>query len=239
MDRPAASRRPFLTARWENLILANFAVPDDLLLPRLPRGLDLDRWEGRAFVSLVAFEFRNTRVFGISWPGYRDFPEINLRFYVRRGSDRGVIFIREIVGLRLVARIARWVYNEPYRVSALKSFVTRTSDVVEVEHRLPGRDRVHTIRATGSVPAIRAAPDNVEHFFKEQRWGFGQTRRGATLMYEVDHPLWATYPVRSFSIDLDWDAVYGPEWGFLTKATPASVILAAGSPVSVYRHRPV
>src|SRR2546429_431786 len=89
--------RPFLTGRWTNLFLASFAVPDELLLRRLPPGLELDRYHGRAFVSLVAFDFLDTRVFAIPWPGYRNFPEVNLRFYVRHGEQRGVVFIRELV----------------------------------------------------------------------------------------------------------------------------------------------
>src|SRR4051812_21154653 len=48
--------RPFLTARWSNLFLATYPVPDELLSPRLPPGLDLDRRDGSAFVSLVAFD---------------------------------------------------------------------------------------------------------------------------------------------------------------------------------------
>jgi len=239
MAREPAKRRPFLTARWENLFLANYAVPDDMLLPRLPTGLELDRWEGRAFVSLVAFHFRDTRVFGIPWPGYRHFAEINLRFYVRRGEDRGVIFVRELVGLHLVARIAWWVYNEPYRVMPLASSVAHTDDGLTIEHRLTGPDRGYTIRASGAKPRWRPEPGTAEHFFKEQRWGFGRTRRGESLQYEVDHPVWETYSVRDFTIDLDWAAVYGPEWAFLTKATPESVVFAAGSPVAVYRHRRV
>jgi hypothetical protein len=79
---------PFLTARWSNLCLLTYAVPPSLLEPRLPRGLTLDLRAGDAFVSLVAFDFLDTRVLGIPWPGFRDFPEISLRFYVRRGDDR-------------------------------------------------------------------------------------------------------------------------------------------------------
>jgi hypothetical protein len=56
------------------------------------------------------------------------------------------------------------------------------------------------------------------------------------LRYHVEHPVWETYSVHDYSIDVDWEALYGPEWAFLTKATPESVILAAGSPVSVYGH---
>src|SRR5882672_8618368 len=87
----------FLTARWTNLFLATYAVPQELLRPRLPPGLDLDLRDGQAFVSLVAFDFLDTRVLGVPWPGYRNFPELNLRFYVRHGERRGVVFVREYV----------------------------------------------------------------------------------------------------------------------------------------------
>src|SRR5262245_26571807 len=112
---------PFLTARWSNLFLATYAVPHDLLRPRLPPGLELDIWERQAFVSLVAFDFLQTRVLGVPWPGYRDFPEVNLRFYVRHGNQRGVTFIREFVPRRLVAWMARLLYNEPYVAAPMRS----------------------------------------------------------------------------------------------------------------------
>ena len=71
---------PFLTARWSNLVLLNYAVPDSVLLPYLPRGIELDRRDGQAFASLVAFDFLDTRVLGVAWPGFRSFAEMNLRF---------------------------------------------------------------------------------------------------------------------------------------------------------------
>ncbi|HTG49386.1 MAG TPA: DUF2071 domain-containing protein, partial [Gemmatimonadales bacterium] len=77
-------------------------MPDEALAPHLPPGLALDRWEGHAFVSLVAFDFLDTRVGGIPWPGFTAFPEVNLRFYVREGDRRGVVFIAELVPSRMV-----------------------------------------------------------------------------------------------------------------------------------------
>src|SRR4051794_14135342 len=104
--------RPFLNARWLNLFLATYAVPASLLERRLPPGLELDTRDGQAFASLVAFQYENTRVLGVPWPGYRNFAELNLRFYARRGGERGVVFLREFVPQRLVAWVARTVYNE-------------------------------------------------------------------------------------------------------------------------------
>lgn len=48
----------FLSARWENLIMANYAIDPDILNPYLPKGVELDFYEGNAYVSLVGFMFK-------------------------------------------------------------------------------------------------------------------------------------------------------------------------------------
>jgi len=103
-----------------------------------------------------------------------------------------------------------------------------------MRYALDWAGRTHTISVTAEDAPFRPAVDSIEHFFKEHRWGFGVARDGGTLRYEVDHPAWSAYPVRSYSIDVDWAAVYGPEWAFLADAQPVSIMLAAGSPVSVW-----
>jgi hypothetical protein len=223
----------FLTAQWNNLFLATYAVPPALLENRLPPGLVLDQREGNAFVSLVAFEFLDTRVFGIPWPGYRNFGELNLRFYVRQGEQRGVVFIREFVPQRLIAWMARLLYNEPYVAAPISVVRQDGPEVITMEYRLQYAGREHRITATGSKPPFQPAEDSTEHFFKEHHWGYGTTRSGQAIRYEVGHPLWAVYPVRSWSLDFDFASVYGPEWGILQQATPISTILAVGSPITV------
>jgi hypothetical protein len=73
-----------------------------------------------------------------------------------------------------------------------------------------------------------------EHFFKEHHWGFGVTRSGRTLRYEVTHPLWQVFPIRDYRLDLDWASIYGPEWGFLARESPCSTVFAVGSEIAVY-----
>src|SRR5687768_6647094 len=98
--------RPFLTTRWTNLAIATYAIPPKLLSPYVPPGLEPVTRRGDAYVSLVAFDFSATRVWGIPWPGYRNFSELNLRCYVTDGDERGVVFIREYIGRRAIASIA-------------------------------------------------------------------------------------------------------------------------------------
>jgi len=229
----ALSRWAFLTAEWRHLCLFTYAVDPARLERHLPPGLELDTKDGKAFVSLVAFDFLHTRVLGVSWPGFRDFPEINLRFYVRQGETRGVAFIREYVPARLVALLARTLYNEPYRRARMASSLRESEHAIEVEHVLHVGGRAQRLRVlahrTESVPGEHST----SHFFKEHSWGFGRSRQGALLRYEVRHPVWATYPVERFDLDWEFGAVYGPEWADLSQASPVSVILAKGSPIRV------
>jgi hypothetical protein len=231
-------RFPFLTARWTNLALLTYQLDPAMLQPFVPPGCRLDLRNGHAFASLVAFDFAGTRVLGVAWPGFINFPEINLRFYVRyqdhTGDHRGVCFIREYVPQQTVARLARWIYNEPYKVAPMTSDVTLDAETISMSHRLRIEDRYNKLKVIGSRTTICPSPDSIERFFKEHEWGFGTSRRGRLIRYKVSHPIWNIHPVRSFELDWDWTAVYGPHWEPLQKMQPMSVILAEGSAVKVF-----
>jgi uncharacterized protein YqjF (DUF2071 family) len=227
-------RRKFLTAQWRNLILANFAVPEELLRPLVPPGCALDRREGSCWASLVGFQFLGTRVLGIGWPGFRNFPEWNLRFYVSHEGQRGVCFVREFVPQWTVATIARVIYNEPYRSARMTMDVKDEPETLTATYTVKWANHIHSLSAVGAKPAVRPASDSLEHWFKEHSWGFGTSRRRKLIRYEVNHPEWDVYPVREFKFDVDWATLYGPEWAPMNGAAPASVVLAAGSDISVY-----
>ena len=94
------------------------------LIDRVPTGTTLDSWRGQTFVSLVGFQFQNTKVLGVPVPSHQSFEEVNLRFYVRRvvGDEirPGVVFIRELVPRLAVGGMARLLYREPYRVVPMR-----------------------------------------------------------------------------------------------------------------------
>lgn len=223
------SESPFLTARWQDLLLVTYKVPDALLAPRLPPGITLERWEGSALVSLVAFDFLDTRVLGVPWPGFVDFPELNLRFYVRdeAAGRRGVCFVREYVPSHLVSMIARALYNEPYQGADY----TRDG----ADHVLVVGGREHRIGSVRSGEPSTPPADGLQHFLKEHEWGYGVTRGGARLTYRVEHPVWRTWPTVEARLDVDFGLLYGEEWAFLNEAEPMSVVSAEGSAIAVYK----
>lgn len=108
----------FLSACWENMIMANYAVNPEILKPYLPNGVELDFYNDETYISLVGFMFKQTSLFNIPIPLLGPFEEINLRFYVKRvESDiikRSVVFINETVPYELVAWLANKLYKAHY-----------------------------------------------------------------------------------------------------------------------------
>jgi uncharacterized protein len=228
-------RISFLSARWERLLLLTYDIDPQLLAPYLPPGIVPDTIDERAFISLVAFDFLDTKVIGIRWTGYINFPEINLRFYVRHPDGRrGVVFIREYVPKRLIAWLARMLYNEPYQAAPMTSSWTESEDSFQLQHELRVGTAVQQLQVElGKNPAM-STEDSMDHFFKEHSWGFGQTRSGRLLEYEVWHPFWETLPVKNCTLKWDWGAVYGEEWAFLANQKPFHKAFALGSEIRVY-----
>jgi len=246
---PTASDRQvrpvFLTAQWRHLLLLNFPAPADAVAPYLPAGLEVDDYYGETFVSIVGFTFSETRVLGFPVPGHRNFPEVNLRFYVRRRVEgelrRGVVFIREIVPRRLVAHIARIFYNENYGVqpmrAALPSSGTHSRLEGRVAYRWRSAGRWQGIAAELAGEPALPAPGSLEHFIIEHYWGYGTRRDGRTLEYGVEHPRWQISPVGDVEWSCDVAATYGPQFRTLLSRPPANAFYATGSPVVVRRPR--
>ena len=122
----------FLKANWENIIMANYAIDPEILIPYLPKGVELDFYNGKAYVSLVGFMFKKTKLFNIPIPVFGTFEEINLRFYVQRKEDgitkRGVVFINETIPYRIVAWMANKLYNEHYTVVPTRHSIVENLD---------------------------------------------------------------------------------------------------------------
>lgn len=230
---------PFLTARWEHLALLNFECPPELLEPRVPAGTELDLWNGAALVTLVAFMFRDTRVWGIPIPGHRTFEEVNLRFYVRREGRgegrRGVVFIRELVPRSAVAVVARWLYNEPYRTASMSHSIELDPErggTVEYAWRTGGDSFGVVAEAEG--PAREPDAGSEAEFVTEHYRGYTRQRDGGTLEYRVEHTRWSAWDaeVRSGG---PWRSLYGPGLGSVMDRGPRSSFLALGGPVAVHR----
>ncbi len=237
-------RRIFLSAEWRYLLMLNFEVPPELLLPLVPAGTELDLWEGRALVSVVGFRFLRTKVLGVAVPWHRDFDEVNLRFYVKRLMPdgevrRGVTFVREIVPRRAIARAARLVYNEPYSRLPVRSIApSRETDAPgTIEYAWRTSSGWANISATAVSAPLLAKAQSEAAFITEHYWGYTRQRDRGTVEYEVSHPPWKVWEVQSATLSENAAHFYGTPFEQLLARAPHSAFLAAGSPVSVFKPR--
>lgn len=244
-DESGPRSRPFLTAQWRHLAIVNFRVDPAQLAPLVPRGTELDLFHGEAYVSLVGFQFLDTRLAGWSIPGHRNFSELNLRYYLRRevGSElrRGVAFIKELVPLWAVAQVARWWYAENYATHSMRSEIESSPDgPAQVRYQWKVAGRWNQLRlATTALPALPKVGSQDE-FIVEHYWGYSRGRGARPLEYRVEHPRWLVRPVADASaIQLECDSrrLYGEALGEALEAAPVSALIAEGSPVTVYAPR--
>ncbi len=226
----------FLTAEWRRLIMANYEVSPALLERHVPYGTELDEWNGRCYVSLVGFLFRNTRVRGIPIPWHRTFEEVNLRFYVRYRHEgewrRGVVFIREIVPRTAIATVANLLYRENYRAMPMRHEWVESPERLAVTYQWKLR-RWHTLGVVAENRPLPIAAGSEEEFITEHYWGYAVWDERTTNQYQVTHPRWQVYPIIDRTIDIDTGLVYGDEWAGLTGEEPRSVFLAEGSEIAV------
>jgi uncharacterized protein YqjF (DUF2071 family) len=229
---------PFLTAEWRHLVMLNYEVDAALLSPLAARGTELDAWQGRTYVSLVGFLFLDTRIKGFPVPFHRNFEEVNLRFYVRRRAEgeerRGVVFIQELVPKRLLAAVARGVYNEKYRALPMSHDIRAEGQRRFIKYEWTASGATHGITARTSGEPVPLTPGSEAEFITEHYWGYTQQRDGGSLEYRVAHPSWRVFAETEASFQGNFAAVYGAEYRMLDGATPRSAFVAEGSAITVF-----
>ena len=251
---------PFLTALWRRPLLLSWPAPDAALLPLLPAGLCLDRWQGRAYISLVGICFADTRVWGL--PAYpRCYAQVNLRFYVRRRDAGipapGVVFIRQIVPHRITAGAARILYGEPFALRPVVCAITPPGSGISdaggnssggsVAYRWQDANgRWHSFRAT--VPTATAgdcdadadglaAPGSLADFLTARYWGYNGKPHGPTRAYRVTRSPWRLQPAAAVATDSDFAAEYGPALPAAMSGPPVSALLADGGRARIHLPR--
>ena len=235
--------RIFLSTEWRDLLMLNYEIDPALLQPFVPRGTELDSFEGTTYVSLVGLRFARTKLFGlISVPFHSDFDEVNLRIYVRRceGSEirRGVMFIREIVSLPAVTFLARLAYAENYRTLPLRHSINLTDSGGSIEYSWES--------ASAAVSHPRA---NARHFISRRRRQprtihlrtllglFAPPQRQLPRISRRSRADGRIWRASSAAFEGDGAALYGSDFGSVLSQPPRSAFIADGSAVLVYAAR--
>jgi uncharacterized protein YqjF (DUF2071 family) len=168
--REAPAARPVMRQIWRHLGFLHWPIDGATVARRLPPGLELDTFEGVAYLGLVPFTIPLSRTPRLGLPLAPAFHEVNLRTYVHRGGrDPGVWFFSLDAASRLAVAGARAAYHLPYFHARMSMEVTGDATISYRSRRPHARvaaELAAEYAPTG--PAVPAAAGTREFFLAER-----------------------------------------------------------------------
>jgi hypothetical protein len=186
-----------MTQRWNDLLFAHWPIPAASLAHLMPEGIQVDTFQGSAWLGVVPFWMDRIKLRGIpSIPGARRFPELNLRTYVRdqRTGTPGVFFLSLDARNLFAVTFARTIFSLPYYWAEMHldqcnerefSFYSR--------RRLAGNQVIFKARYRGLGPTHKLADirsGSLEFFLTERYSLFTRNRAGETIRANLHHIPW-------------------------------------------------
>jgi uncharacterized protein YqjF (DUF2071 family) len=223
-----------LFMRWVDLAFLHWRVSPDVLRPHIPSQLEVDTFDGSAWIGVVPF--RMTHVHPIALPPIptvRDFPELNVRTYVRSGGRAGVWFFSLDAASRLAVFGARVSVGLPYFYASMLQ--RRTAAAVHYEsvrvgyHSAPAELRARYAPA-GAV--FHAHGGSLEHWLTHRMCLFS-TWMGKLMRVDVEHAPW---PLQGCIADVERNTMTDA-LGITLPADPPHALFAGT--LDVWAHLPV
>ena len=185
---------PWIMAqRWHDLLFAHWPVPVAALRPLIPATLELDLYEGQAWLGIVPFRMAGVRLRATpALPWLSAFPEVNVRTYVTLGGKPGVWFFSLDAANSIAVSIARAWFHLPYFRARMRC--DRHSDEIRYlserrHHGAPSallRCSYHPVGA-----AFEPQPGSLEHFLTERYCLYAADPQGRLFRGEIHHPPWS------------------------------------------------
>jgi uncharacterized protein YqjF (DUF2071 family) len=158
--------RPTLSMRWKHLLFVHWRVPVASLRPLIPEPLQIDTYDGAAWVGFVPFVMESVRpVWLPPIPKLFDFPEANVRTYVRYGEQRGVWFFSLDAAHRLGVWVARRFWKLPYYYARMWWEMLAPSEIVYTTTRKKRPRPYARVRYRFSGEPRETEPNTLEHFW--------------------------------------------------------------------------
>jgi len=183
---------------WHDLLFAHWPVNAAVLGNLVPAGIGLDVFDGTGWLGVVPFRMTNVAPRAVpSLPWISEFPELNVRTYVRVGDRPGIFFFSLDAGSALAVQVARTLLNLPYFVAEMSVLPNNTMIEYESQRESPAVPAVlsASYRPVGSV--FQAARGSLEYFLTERYCLYNLDHQGAPYRLEIHHPRWHLQPAQA------------------------------------------
>lgn len=193
--RPPEGRSPSGHQGWRQLLFAHWSYAPELVRALVPAELELDLWDGKAWVGVVPFEMRDIRLAHMPKLLGLDFLETNLRTYVHYKGEPGVYFFSLEASSRLAVRAARLGWGLPYFKARMSAALGATP--IRYESTRAGAPDARLVAEYEIGPALGLSePGTFEHFLLERYYLFAE-KRGQIKKGHVHH---VPYPAHSVTL---------------------------------------
>jgi uncharacterized protein len=231
VERQLPSRlSPVMYQRWLHLLFLHWPLATDIVQRTLPEGLEVDTFEGNAWVGIVPFFMRGVRPAGfLSVPGISNFLELNLRTYVRDAFGRpGIWFYSLDANQALAVCLARVAFGLPYEFAHMRARIS-DGEIDYWSHRYDAKNSLHyRYRASGNLGEARLGSFE---FFVVERYRLFACRGTKLFTGRVHH---SPYQLRKVVVT-DADPELFAMDGFKTPAeAPAHALYSKRVDVSIY-----
>ncbi len=212
---PLPERRWTWRQSWCHLLFAHWRVPAEEIARYLPPPLEVDTFDGEAFVALVPFQMHDVALRPFPpVPGTASFPELNLRTYVRHGDRPGVWFFSLDASNALAVWAARTFFHLPYYSARMRLSADEVATYQFESQRLPRRYylkdqpqcRFRAQYRPTSAPR-QAMPGTLEHFLTERYCLYADFGGGDVRRLEVHHKPW---PLCDAEAELHENSMFQP-----------------------------
>jgi uncharacterized protein YqjF (DUF2071 family) len=202
---PLPAGRWRMAQRWNDLLFAHWPIPIDEMARLLPAGLEVDTFDGYAWVGVVPFwiDQARTRAVGercITVPGAATFCELNLRTYVRSSATglHGVYFFALDAASALAVIGARTLFHLPYFLASMHQQIDPDGTVEYSSKRLLTSRSIRfkaSYRGLGLVAGL-SRPGTLEHFLTE-RYCLLTQHEGKVQVAHIHHLPWPLEPAEA------------------------------------------
>ena len=196
---PIPERPWVLRQTWRRLLFLHWPVPARVLRDLVPAALEVDTFDGEAWIGVVPFEMEGVRPRGLpAVSRLSDFAELNVRTYVRHRGKSAVYFFSLDAASRPAVRIARRLFHLPYFDAHMA--VAEADEAVQY-HSYRTHQRAHPATFVGAYrptgPVALSRPGTLDHWLTE-RYAFATTdRQGGVVLGEIHHPPWPLQPAEA------------------------------------------
>lgn len=224
------SRRgePMLIAGWKDALMIHFEVAAEALQRDVP--FELDLWNGRAFVSLVAFTMRGMRprvggrVTELLFRPIATHEFLNVRTYVRHGRECGIHFLAEWLTNRLAVMLGPGTFGLPYhhgRIEYHRDNGLLSGRVVDVK---TGTELAYKGRLSEPAVFQPCLAGSLNEWLMERYTAFNAAG-GRRRFFRVWHPPWQQCTAE---VELEKTSLLTKNWPWFNEARLAGANFSPG-----------